>query len=147
MSKHTVQQYMSASPVVIESHRTLAEAHDLLREHGIRHLPVVEQGRLVGIVSQRDLYLVETLRGVDAATETVAEAMSRNPYTTSPSAALEEVARDMAEHKYGSAVVVNHGKVVGLFTTVDALRTLAILLRGGRARRALPRPPSATSAS
>ncbi len=147
MSKHTVQRYMSASPVTIESHRTLAEAHELLREHGIRHLPVVEQGQLVGVVSQRDLYLVETLRGIDAATEKVAEAMSRDPYTTSPAASLEEVARDMADHKYGCAVVVDHGNVVGLFTTVDALRALATVLRGGRARRASPRSTSATSAS
>jgi CBS domain-containing protein len=73
--------------------------------------------------------------------------MSRDPYTTTPSAPLEEVARDMADRKYGSAVVVDHGKVVGLFTTVDALRALVVLLRGGRARRASPRSASATSAS
>ena len=146
MSRHTVEQYMTASPVVIESDRSLSEAHEVLRMHGIRHLPVVQRGALVGILSQRDLYLVETLRGVDAATETVAQAMNREPYTTTRGAPLDEVAREMADHKYGSAVVVDGGTIIGLFTTVDALRALAALLGGGGARRASRRNASASSA-
>ncbi len=144
MSKHLVQRYMTPMPVVVRSDRTLAEAHQLMREHGVRHLPVVDDGRLVGIVSQRDLYLLETLRGVDVASETVAEAMTPDPYTTSPDAPLDEVAREMAEHKYGSAVVVDAGRVVGVFTTVDALRALSAVLTRGRSRvgtRAGPRAP------
>lgn len=132
MSRHTVARYMSADPIVVSSDRTLAEAHELMRRHHIRHLPVVDGGRLVGIVSQRDLYLLETLRGVDAGCETIAEAMSNDPYTAAPDAALDEVAREMAEHRYGAAVVVAAGKVVGVFTTVDALRALATLLHRGR---------------
>lgn len=127
---------MSASPVVIEHERSLADAHDLLRRHAIRHLPVVDRGRLVGVVSQRDLYLLETLRGVDITTERVAEAMTADPFTTTPDAPLADVAAQMAEHKYGCAVVVDGGAVVGVFTTVDALRALSAVLR--RARRATP---------
>jgi len=130
---------MTGKPVAIESGRTLAEAHDRMRECGIRHLPVVDGGRLVGVVSQRDLYLLQTLRSVDPVTETVGEAMMRTPYTVAPEAPLEEVARRMAENKYGSAVVVERGAVVGMFTTVDALRALASLLGKGRRRR--PTPP------
>jgi acetoin utilization protein AcuB len=133
MSKHTVDRYMTASPVVIASDRTLAEAHQEMRAHGVRHLPVVEDRRLVGIVSQRDLYLLETLRGVDVGCERVSEAMTPNPYTTAPGTPLDEVAREMADHKYGCAVVVEGGGVVGVFTTVDALRALSAVLRRGRA--------------
>lgn len=132
---------MSVSPVVIGSDRTLAEAHETMRQHGIRHLPVVEGRRLVGIVSQRDLYLLETLRGVDVASEKVSEAMTPDPFTTRSDAPLDEVAREMAEHKYGSAVVVEDGKVVGVFTTVDALRALSTLLRRGRAVLSSRSPP------
>lgn len=132
MPKHTVQRYMTPSPVTIAADRTLADAHQLMRERGIRHLPVLDGQRLAGVVSQRDLYLIETLRGVDASAETVAEAMTAEPYVVSPDAPLEEVAREMASHKYGSAVVVERGSVVGMFTTVDALRALASLLRRGR---------------
>ena len=132
MAKHTVQEFMTVGPVVIARGRTLSEAHRVMRERAIRHLPVVEAGKLVGLVSQRDLYLLETLKGVDPATETVEEAMSPEPFAVRPDAPLEEVALAMAEHKYGSAVVVDQGVVVGLFTTTDALRALAAVLRRGR---------------
>ncbi len=132
MPKPNVARFMSATPVVVEQERTLAEAHDLMRRHGIRHLPVLDRGRLVGVVSQRDLYLLETLRGVDIATERVAEAMTADPFTTSPDAPLDAVAAEMADHKYGCAVVMEDGGVVGVFTTVDALRALATLLRRAR---------------
>lgn len=141
MSKHTVQRYMTVNPVVIDSHRALVDAQQLMREHGIRHLPVVEGRRLVGVVSQRDLYLMQTVRGVDAGAEPVAEAMSAEPYAVPPDAPLDEVARVMSEHKYGSAVVVQRGEVVGIFTTVDALRALGALLRRGRPAVS-PRAPS-----
>lgn len=132
MSRPTVQQYMSVAPVVISSDRTLAEAHRLMRERKIRHLPVVDHGRLVGVVSQRDLYLLGTLKGVDPGTEIVAEAMTQEPYAVPPDAALEAVAAAMADGKFGCAVVVDRGSVIGLFTTVDALRALAAVV--GRRR-------------
>lgn len=132
MAKHTVERFMTANPVAIASDRTLAEAHRLMREKQIRHLPVVDEGRLVGVVSQRDLYLLETLQGIDPDAERVEEAMTAEPFTVTPDASLDEVASTMAEHKYGSAVVLDGGAVVGLFTTVDALRALAAVARGAR---------------
>jgi CBS domain-containing protein len=133
-TRPTVHQYMSVAPVVISSDRTLAEAHRLMRERNIRHLPVVDHGRLVGVVSQRDLYLLGTLKGVDPGTEIVAEAMTQEPYTVGPEAPLEEVAAAMADGKFGCAVVVDRGSVIGLFTTVDALRALAAVVGRRRAR-------------
>jgi acetoin utilization protein AcuB len=139
MARQTVQNHMTLSPQVVSSAHTLAQARQIMRERNIRHLPVVDDGRLVGMVSQRDLYLLETLRGVDPAAETVEEAMSPEPFAVKPDAPLEEVALAMAEHKYGSAVVVDQGVVVGLFTTVDALRALAAVLRRGRRAAEAPR--------
>jgi acetoin utilization protein AcuB len=132
MNKQTVRRYMTPSPIVIGSGRSVAEAHQAMRERAIRHLPVVDDGRLVGVVSQRDLYLMETLRGADG-WERVGEAMTPDPYAVAPDAALDEVAREMGEHKYGCAVVVERGAVIGLFTTTDALRALSEVLRRGRA--------------
>jgi acetoin utilization protein AcuB len=134
MARHTVQQYMTLAPVVVSSDRTLADAHRLMRERRIRHLPVVDGGRLVGLVSQRDLYMLESLAGVDPGTETVREAMAAEPYAVPPDAPLEAVAAAMAEAKYGSAVVVDRGAVIGVFTTVDALRALAAVVGRRRAR-------------
>ena len=144
MPSPTVARYMSPAPVTIAPERTLLEAHGLMRARRIRHLPVVEGGRLVGVLSQRDLYLLETLETVDPASETVREAMTADPYAVPPGAPLERVALEMAERRIGSAVVVDGGAVVGLFTTVDALRALAVLLhRGPRAPRREERGPRA----
>ena len=135
MSRHVVERFMTRDPVVVGSQHTLAQAHQIMRENAVRHLPVVDAGRLVGIVSQRDLYLLETLRGVDVARELVEEAMSAEPIAVPPDAALDEVAEQMASRKHGSAVVVEGGKVVGIFTTTDALRALVSVLRRARKGR------------
>ena len=133
MPKPSVKRFMSVRPTVVTSRHTLVDAHQVMREKGIRHLPVIDEGKLVGVVSQRDLYLLETLRGVDAARELVEEAMSGEPYVVPPEAPLDEVAEEMARHRCGSALVVEAGEVVGIFTSTDALRALVALLREGAA--------------
>jgi acetoin utilization protein AcuB len=137
MRSEPIGRHMTVSPVVIGSARTLDEARRLMRERGIRHLPVVDGGALVGLVSQRDIYLAETLKGVDPETDPVREAMSGEPYAVGPDASLADVAATMAERKLGSAIVVDRGAVIGVFTTVDALRSLAALA----GRRAAGRQP------
>jgi acetoin utilization protein AcuB len=139
MSRHTIRPFMTPAPHTISTRQTLAEAHQAMRDRGVRHLPVVEEGRLVGVVSQRDLYLLETLRGVDVGRELVEEAMSDEPFVVAPDASLEEVAEAMANRKHGSALVVEHSAVVGIFTSTDALRALVTLLRGAGAGS--PRDP------
>jgi acetoin utilization protein AcuB len=116
---------MTATPHSIGPDQPLSLAHDLMRQHRIRHLPVLDGGKLVGMVSLRDLHLVETFTDVDPDEVSVEEAMTPEPYAVSPTTPLEEVASEMAAHKYGSAVVLEGTKVVGVFTTVDACRALA----------------------
>ena len=122
--KPTIRRYMTLSPHTIGQEQTLERAHEIMRAQKIRHLPVLQAGKLVGLLSQRDLHLIETLRDVDPKETTVAEAMTQDVYCVSPSASLLEVASEMAEHKYGSAVIVDGPRVVGVFTTTDALRAL-----------------------
>src|SRR5262245_29890409 len=119
---------MTTCPHTIGRDQNLAQAHKMMRANDIRHLPVLDGGALVGVLSDRDLHLIETLRDVDVEQVIVEEAMTPNVYTISPDTLLDEVVREMARHKYGSAVVMDHGKVVGVFTTVDALGALAELL-------------------
>jgi acetoin utilization protein AcuB len=123
-----VDEYMTPGPHSVGQDQSLSQAHHLMRAHHIRHLPVLHGGRLVGVVSDRDLHLIETLRDVDPAQVSVQEAMSPIVYTVTPGASLNEVVRAMAQHKYGCAVVEDNGKVVGVFTTVDAMRAFADLL-------------------
>ncbi|HEX9296442.1 MAG TPA: CBS domain-containing protein [Polyangiaceae bacterium] len=126
--KPAIRKFMTESPHTIGNHQTLEIAHRMMREHRVRHLPVLEAGKLVGVISQRDLHLIETLEDVDPNDTMVEEAMTTDVYITGPYAPLEEVAATMAEHKYGSAVIVDRGKVVGIFTTVDALSALTQFL-------------------
>lgn len=123
-----VDHYMTTSPHTIGHDQKLTQAHRMMRDHHIRHLPVLQGGKLVGVLSDRDLHLVETLRDVDPDRVLVEEAMSPTVFTVSPRAQLDEVVAEMAQHKYGSAIVVDHDKVVGVFTTIDALRAFADLL-------------------
>lgn len=125
----TIQKYMTTSPHSIGVEQTLSRAHAMMQEHRIRHLPVLHGGALVGILTERDLRLVESLAGVDPAVVKVEDAMATVVYSVSPDASLDDVVATMAEHKYGSAVVMQNQKVVGIFTTVDVCRALADLLR------------------
>lgn len=123
--KVLVSQYMTPSPHTIGAEQSLSRAHELMRAHSIRHLPVLHGGKLVGIVTERDLHLVETLADVDDKSVPVEDAMMTVPYEVQPETPLDEVAQVMAEHKYGSAVVTKAGHVVGMLTTVDICRALA----------------------
>jgi len=123
-----IKKYMTADVQTIGDEQPMAVAHRLMREQHIRHLPVLHQGKLVGVVSDRDLRLIETLQDVDPTKVTVSEAMTPDPYVVGPEAALDEVVSTMAAKKYGSAVVRDNGKVVGIFTTVDACSAFAELL-------------------
>jgi acetoin utilization protein AcuB len=123
-----IDKYMTSGPHSVGQEQSLAQAHKLMREHQIHHLPVLHGGKLVGVLSDRDLHLIETLRDVDPEKVTIEEAMSPTVYTVSPGAPLDEVVREMVEHKYGCVVVEDNTKVVGVFTTVDAMRAFADLL-------------------
>jgi acetoin utilization protein AcuB len=126
----TVQKYMTNNTHTVGSDQQLSHAHALLREHRIRHLPVLRGGELVGMLTERDLALIETLRDVDPHKLTVEDAMSQSVFRVSPDRPLDEVVSEMAAKKYGSAVVVQNGKVVGILTTVDVCNALAELLQG-----------------
>jgi acetoin utilization protein AcuB len=120
---------MSAAPHTIGSEQTMALAHRMLREHGIRHLPVLHEAKLVGILSDRDLNLIESLENVDPNTVLVEDAMTPEPYVVELDADLEEVVTTMADKKYGCAVVTQNKRVIGIFTTVDVCRAFAEMLR------------------
>lgn len=121
----TIGDVMTPQPLTIGREQKLVTAHQMMAENGIHHLPVLDHGALVGIVSQRDLYFVETLAGVDKLTDKVEDAMTVDARTFAPDAALADVAHTMFEEKLGCAVIVERDRVVGIFTATDALRLLS----------------------
>ena len=126
----SLSRYMKPQPWTIRKDACLADAHRLMHEHGIRHLPVLEGSELVGLISERDLHLAETLRASDPADLTVEHAMVDDVFTASADAPIDEVVEQMASRKIGSAVALDRqGRVNGIFTTVDALQFFADVLR------------------
>jgi acetoin utilization protein AcuB len=121
----TIAERMTKTPHLIGAEQSMKTAHDLMRAHEIRHLPVLHGGKLVGLLSLRDLHLVETLPDVNPETVRVEEAMTQDVYAVEPKTPLKQVLSEMVSRKLGSAVVVEGTKVVGVFTTIDALELLA----------------------
>lgn len=118
-----IQKYMTSMPHTIGKDIPLKTALNMMRDNRIRHLPVEAGGKLVGVLTDRDLKLATSFAGAQELK--VEEVMTPDPYTVAPDAPMDHVALEMAEHKYGCAIVQqSNGKVVGIFTATDGLRVL-----------------------
>ncbi len=124
-----IAKYMTTSPHAIDVAQPLSVAYSLMKEHDIRHLPVLAEGALVGLISARDLHLIGSLKDVNPTKVSVKVAMSKEVYSVTPETPLDEVVSTMADHKYGCAVVMQNGQVAGIFTTIDVCREFSELLR------------------
>jgi acetoin utilization protein AcuB len=116
-----IAEYMTPLPHTVGSEQTITFAQKLMQKYDIRHLPVLHGGELYGIVSDRDLGMVAGLNEVNP---DVTTAMTQEAYTVSKDTPLFAVLEEMLEHKYGSAIVVEGVKIVGIFTTHDSLKLL-----------------------
>lgn len=133
----TVEDYMTASPQSIASHEGLTAARNMMQRYRVRHLAVMSDGKLVGIISERDLIAAQEHAGARSTALTVGDVMTDKPYSVRLNAPLNQVARTMAERRCGSAIVLDGRSVVGILTTVDALNALADALEGRGTRAAL----------
>ncbi len=142
-----VEQVMQTRVITITPKTSLPEALELVRQRGIRHLPVVEDDALVGIVSDRDLkramassatslerhelhYLLDKL--------TAREIMTPAVITVGRMLPIEEAARLMVNEKISSLPVTENGRLVGIVTETDVLN-LFVQLHAGTPSQALPR--------
>ena len=122
-----IEKYMTPMPHTIGRDISIKKALDMMREYRIRHLPVQDGGRLVGVLSDRDIKLAISFNLTDDTK--VEDVMTPDPYTVKVHANLDEVVLQMAEHKYGCSIIVqDNGKVVGIFTDVDGLRVLGEMI-------------------
>jgi acetoin utilization protein AcuB len=119
---------MTPAPLTIAPSSSLSKAVKIMRDKQVRHLPVVDGGRVVGILSQRDILIMESLPGVNPTEVRVDEAMVRDVYTATPETPVGEVVEAMLDRKLGSTIVSEGARVLGVFTTTDALRALHALL-------------------
>ncbi len=124
-----IKKYMTESPCTIGEDIPLSKAMEMMREHQIRHLPVQCAGKLIGVLSDRDVKLALTVHPT-ARDLKVGDVMTEEPYSVTLDCPLEQVAAEMAKHKYGCAIVENEqGRAVGIFSAVDGLGLLGEWLR------------------
>jgi acetoin utilization protein AcuB len=126
-----VEKRMKADPITVGPQDSFRHAMNLIRQRGIRHLPVVDGGRLVGIVTDRDIrqaspssatslelhelhYLLEKLK--------VGDVMTTNVVTVAPHTPIDEAARLMLQHRIGSLPVLRGTDLVGIITETDMLQ-------------------------
>ncbi len=121
---------MTPFPHSIEIDEPLLAARRMMLEHHVHHLPVVKNHQLQGIISDRDIKLLlgPEFDYPNPRDLTVADAYVENAYAVDINTMLKEVLRAMAERRIGAAVVTRNDQLAGIFTAVDACRTLAELL-------------------
>jgi acetoin utilization protein AcuB len=122
---------MTPFPYSVGPDASVLDVEHMMNTHRIRHVPVLEEGRVLGVVSERDLHhLVHAaLPEADKARLRIRHLLRQEPYVVEMNTPLDEVAEEMAKRHIGSAVVVRHGKLAGIFSTVDACRLLGEFLR------------------
>ena len=145
MERTRVRDIMSSPAITISPDATLPAANALMKEKQIRHLPVLEKGRLVGIVSRGDLREASISASINADQYelhfllnklTVGQLMTRKVRTVAPDALVVDAAELMTEHKIAGLPVVDaEGAVIGIVTESDLLQMLVRKLRGGEEQK------------
>jgi CBS domain-containing protein len=126
---------MQRSVVTIAAGEVLSTVEDIMTLGGVRHIPVVRGGKLVGVVSERDLLRVSLSNATSLGSDerraflsavAISEVMSSPPIVIAADAGVEQAAEVMAEQKIGCLPVVDDdGQLVGLVTETDLLRYFA----------------------
>ncbi len=132
-----VKNKMTANPFTVSPDQTIPEAHEIMTQHNIRRLPVVKNGKLVGIVTKEDVLHVSPSKATSfsigeitylLSKTKVGQIMTKNPITISPNALLEEAAILMRDNNIGFLPVVDNGKLVGIITESDIFDSFIELL-------------------
>lgn len=135
MKDTLVKDLMTRDVITISPKTSLAEAHHLMKSYGIRRLPVVEQGELIGIVTRGDIRGAEPSEATTLsiweinyllARTTVSDIMTPRPLTIQQSATVSEAARLMLDKKISGLPVLDMaGNIIGILTESDIFRMIA----------------------
>ena len=129
--KGVVREILMGSPVTLKPDETLDLANDVISLGRIRHIPIIEDGRLVGVLSERDMMgaATTTIFGLKRKSKSallksvlIKDVMKKKVVTVKPDTPIKDAAHLMKEKKIGCVPVVNEGSLVGLVTTTDILR-------------------------
>ncbi len=132
LGRITVKRHMTANVITVRPDTSVCKAWNLLQTHEIGYLPVIQGGRLVGIISDRDLRLLlpsslampeEQVRFQTWGTQVkVGDVMTRKVFTVTPETPTDNAAQLMVQHRIGCMPVLRGARLVGIITTMDLLR-------------------------
>ena len=117
-----VRELMTSQPTTVEPDATLGEVATLMKQEDCGSLPVVQGGRLVGIITDRDIVVRGIAAGVDPKTQRVSKVMSSDPVTVGPDDDIADAEKKMAERQIRRLPVVEGGKLVGIVVTAQIAR-------------------------
>ena len=117
-----VRELMTTAPVTVQPDATLGEVAVLMKQEDCGSIPVVEDGRLVGIVTDRDIVIRGVAAGSDPKTQRVSTVMSADPVTIRPDDDLADAEKVMADRQIRRLPVVENGKLVGIIVTAQIAR-------------------------
>jgi acetoin utilization protein AcuB len=127
--KISVEEFTTPCPITVSPEASLGTVSQLMTRHGIRHIPIVSGTDPIGIISDRDIRVLNQFPLWESFN--VAKVMVSNPFTVTYDAKIDSVAYEMSKRKIGSAVVMDEvGQIMGIFTSTDALNALVEVVRG-----------------
>lgn len=129
--KDLVKDYMTKKVITIDSASRISEAAKLLRQHHIGSLIVTENGRPVGMVTDRDIVVKGVAEGLSLDLENVGKITSRPLITTGQNTPMVEIGGMMEKHSIRRVPIVEKGKIVGIITRSDLARAAIIVPRLG----------------
>ena len=125
-----VEEFTTHDPVSVDEGIGLEALLKLMSEYGVRHLPVMREGELAGIISDRDVRLFAGMPLTDRQELTAADIMTEDLLSIEATTPLDEAALMMSANKISSLIVREDGEFLGIFTATDALNALIEVLRG-----------------
>lgn len=117
-----ISEIMTPKPATVGPRATLGEVATLMRQEDCGSIPVVEDGRLVGIVTDRDIVVRAIAEGKDPKSTPVSEVMSADPVTVDPKGDVKDAERQMRERQVRRLPVVEDGRLVGIIVTAQIAR-------------------------
>jgi CBS domain-containing protein len=127
----SIRTVMTALPYSIDVSEDVVAARVLMDERGIRHLPVMSNGKIAGLITDRDIQVAAALAGERDTPLLVREVCHMPAYVTEDTEPLDRVLLEMADRQLSSAVVVDHrGRLAGILTLTDVCRVCADALSG-----------------
>ena len=128
-----VRDYMTPQPEALEASQNLLDAVLLLRKSGFRHIPVLDQGQLAGVISERDLWRFSPTMLIPLSQQdynrvfeetSIGKVMTRDPQTIAPDAPLSQAVDLLIQNRLGCLPVMENDILVGIITVRDMLRAL-----------------------